>query len=60
MVQGFGLAESYLASVGMFGMAYMSVIIVEPLVDLAALAGAKAFHDLKGSIVVEKRLFAGA
>ena len=56
--QGFG-AET-LASVAVFGTAYMSVIIIEPLVDLAALAGAKAFHDLKGSIAVEKRLFAGA
>ncbi|MEO0385150.1 MAG: energy-coupling factor ABC transporter permease [Pseudomonadota bacterium] len=38
--QGFG-AEN-LASVGTFGVAYMSVIILEPLVDLAVLAGAKA------------------
>ncbi|MCP4933291.1 MAG: cobalt transporter [bacterium] len=53
--QGFG-AET-LAGVALFGTAYMSVIIIEPLVDLAALAIAKSFHDLKGSIAVEKRLF---
>ncbi len=56
--QGFG-AET-LASVALFGTAYMSVIIVEPLVDLAALAIAKSFHDLKGNMAFEKRLFAGA
>lgn len=56
--QGFG-AET-LASVALFGTAYMSVIIVEPLVDLAALAIAKSFDDLKGSMAFDKRLFAGA
>lgn len=38
--QGFG-AEN-LAAVGTFGVAYMTVIILEPIVDLAVLAGAKA------------------
>ena len=37
--QGFG-AEN-LASVASFGAAYMLVVLVEPLVDLAVLAGAK-------------------
>ncbi len=38
--QGFG-AEN-LSNVASFGLAYMTVIILEPLVDLAVLAGAKA------------------
>ena len=57
---GQGFSAENVASVALFGTAYMSVIIVEPLVDLAALAIAKSFHDLKGSMAVEKRLYASA
>lgn len=53
--QGFG-AEN-LANVVTFGTAYMSVIILEPLVDLAVLAGAKTLDGLKGSFAVEQRLY---
>lgn len=42
--QGFG-AEN-LANVTSFGVAYMTVIILEPLVDLAVLAGAKALGSV--------------
>eukprot|EP00752_Nemacystus_decipiens_P018928 g16984.t1 len=42
--QGFG-AEN-LANVASFGLAYMTVIILEPLVDLAVLASAKAFGSV--------------
>lgn len=56
--QGFGADN--LASVGSFGLAYMSVILVEPLIDLGVLAGAKALHPLKGSVFVEKRLYQAA
>ena len=52
--QGFG-AEN-LSSVGSFGLAYMSVVLIEPVFDLAVLAAAKALHQLKGSSLVEKRL----
>ena len=38
--QGFG-AEN-LADVGAFGVSYMAVVLIEPLIDLAILAGAKA------------------
>ena len=41
--QGFG-AEN-LASVAAFGAAYMLVVLIEPLVDLGLLAGAKAIRD---------------
>ncbi len=54
--QGFG--SENLAQVLSFGAAYMSIILLEPLVDLAVLAGAKTVHQLKGSLFVEKRLYA--
>jgi ABC-type Co2+ transport system permease subunit len=53
--QGFG--SENLTQVLSFGAAYMSVILLEPLVDLAVLAGAKTLHCLKDSPVVEKRLY---
>ena len=53
--QGFGIEN--LTSVFSFGTAYMSVIILEPLVDLAVLAGAKAFSSLQNSSFVENRLY---
>ena len=56
--QGFGTEN--LMQVVTFGSAYMSVILLEPLVDLALLAGAKKLHGLKQSIVVEKRLYAAS
>lgn len=54
--QGFG-AEN-LASVGTFGAAYMTVILVEPLVDLAVLAGAKSIRWIGKTGLVTPRLFA--
>lgn len=54
--QGFG-AES-LASVATFGAAYMTVILLEPLVDLAVLTGAKAVRSLENSGLVTPRLYA--
>lgn len=39
---GQGFASDNLAAVGSFGLAYMSVILVEPLIDLGVLAAAKA------------------
>lgn len=53
--QGFGTEN--LMSVASFGLAYMSVIVLEPLVDLAVLAGAKALYTLKDSALVETRLY---
>ncbi len=56
--QGFG--SENLAQVLSFGSAYMTVIILEPLVDLGVLAGAKALHGLKDTAAVDKRLFSAA
>lgn len=53
--QGFG-AEN-LASVATFGMAYLSVVLLEPLLDLAVLAGAKNLQRFKKSTLIEARLF---
>ena len=56
--QGFG-AEN-LAAVGAFGIAYMSVLLIEPLADLAILAAAKKLRSLEGSGLVTPRLYNAA
>ena len=56
--QGFG-AEN-LAAVGAFGLAYMSVLLIEPVADLAILAAAKKMRGLEGSGLVTPRLYAAA
>ena len=53
--QGFG-AEN-LASVASFGAAYMLVVLVEPLVDLAVLAGAKLVRGIDRTGLVTPRLY---
>ena len=53
--QGFGADN--MAAITSFGGAYMLVILVEPLVDLLVLAVAKALHRMRGSLLVERRLF---
>ena len=52
--QGFG-AEN-LTEVASFGGAYMTVVLLEPLVDLAVLAGVKTFTSDKCSIFFDKKL----
>lgn len=56
--QGFG-AEN-LSNISTFGAAYMSVVLLEPLLDLAVLALAKQLLRLKGSPMVEPRLYTAA
>ena len=53
--QGFG-AEN-LSLVASFGAAYMLVVLVEPLADLAVLAAAKSLHHLRGTSVFHSRLY---
>ncbi|MBR7888361.1 energy-coupling factor ABC transporter permease [Marinomonas sp. A79] len=53
--QGFG-AEN-LTSVATFGVAYLSVVLLEPVLDLAVLAGAKSLQRFKASSLLERRLF---
>ena len=54
---GQGFTAENLANIATFAGAYMTVIIIEPLVDLAALAGAKVLHRLKDSGLFTRRLF---
>ncbi len=53
--QGFG--SENMVQVFTFGVAYMGVVLLEPVLDLGVLAGAKAMHKLKGSPVVDQRLY---
>lgn len=57
---GRGLGIANLEQVASFGAAYMTVVLVEPLIDLAVLAGAKWFHGMKDSLWVEQRLYSAA
>ena len=52
--QGFGAAN--LAAISSFGAAYMLVVLIEPLVDLAVLGIAKSIRRLNGSALVTPRL----
>jgi len=56
--QGFGAAN--VTAVASFGAAYMLVVLIEPIADLAVLAGAKAMRGLRGSGLVTPRLFNAA
>jgi ABC-type Co2+ transport system permease subunit len=56
--QGFG-AEN-LSQVGLFGTAYLTVIIIEPIVDLVVLAAAKGLHSLADSKLFDSRLYRAA
>jgi len=52
--QGFSAWES----VTTFGVAYMTVLLIEPLIDLGVLAAAKAMRGLEGTGLVTPRLYA--
>ena len=53
--QGFGADSMF--QVLSFGSAYLSVIVLEPLIDLSLLAGVKILPSLRNSSVFSKRLF---
>ena len=52
-----GFTAEALSSVGVFGVAYMSVILVEPVLDLVVLAAAKSISFLSNTPLFEKRLY---
>jgi ABC-type Co2+ transport system permease subunit len=54
---GQGFTTENAAAITSFGGAYLLVIIIEPLVDLAVLAAAKALRQLRGSALLERRLY---
>jgi ABC-type Co2+ transport system permease subunit len=53
---GSGFGAETMASVFSFGAAYMLVIVIEPLVDLMVLAGAKSARDLTKGPLFTSRL----
>ncbi len=59
-VYGQGVGAGNLYEIGTFGMAYMAVILIEPLADLAVLAAAKALHGFDISKVFHSRLYKAA
>ena len=56
-VYGAGIGAANLAAIGTFGVAYMAVVLIEPLADLAILGLAKALRG-HGSPFVTPRLYA--
>ncbi|MGB8813852.1 MAG: energy-coupling factor ABC transporter permease [Paracoccaceae bacterium] len=59
-IYGNGFAAANLVAIGSFGAAYMTVVLLEPLVDLAVLAVAKSMRGLNGSTLVTPRLLNAA
>jgi ABC-type Co2+ transport system permease subunit len=59
-IYGMGFGATTLAAVGTFGLAYMSVILLEPVVDLAVLAAAKAMRNRTPAGLVTARLYNAA
>ena len=53
---GEGFALATVRDIATFGGAYLLVIVVEPLADLAVLAGAKGLRQLKDTPLLERRL----
>jgi hypothetical protein len=53
---GHGFEATNLANIATFGAAYMTVILVEPLIDLAVLAAAKSLHKATDNSFFTTRL----
>ncbi len=54
---GQGLGAENLSQIATFGAAYMLVVLVEPVADLAILAAAKSLHRLRDSTLFHARLY---
>ena len=54
---GEGFTAESVSGIAVFGVAYMSVILLEPLADLGVLAAAKAFDRFRSGAWLEPRLF---
>ncbi|VXC26658.1 Cobalt uptake substrate-specific transmembrane region [Pseudomonas sp. 8Z] len=57
---GHGFTSDNLAAVGSFGLAYMSVILLEPLIDLGVLAAAKSLSGFSRGPLFNVRLHQAA
>ncbi|WP_308915449.1 energy-coupling factor ABC transporter permease [Jannaschia sp. LMIT008] len=60
VLYGQGVGAETMASVATFGAAYMLVVLIEPVVDLGALALAKRFRSARGSGALSTRLYSPA
>lgn len=56
-IYGHGFGVQNMASVASFSAAYMSVVLLEPLIDLGVLAIAKNMHGLGGATIFQNRLY---
>jgi len=54
---GQGFTSANLVAVSSFSAAYLTIVILEPLIDISVLAGAKTLHSLKDSNLVVPRLY---
>ncbi|PJI92996.1 cobalt uptake protein with substrate-specific transmembrane region [Yoonia maricola] len=54
---GSGFGAENISAVLSFGAAYMLVLLIEPIADLAVLAAAKGMRNLEGSALVTPRLY---
>jgi ABC-type Co2+ transport system permease subunit len=54
---GQGIGAENMTQIASFSAAYMLVVLVEPVMDLAVLAAAKSMHRLKDSMIVHSRLY---
>lgn len=57
---GQGVSAATFSGIASFGLAYILVVAIEPLVDLAVLAAAKRLKALKGTGFVTPRLYSAA
>jgi hypothetical protein len=56
-VYGGGLTASNAGSILSFGVAYMAVVVIQPLVDLTVLAAAKAVSKMSAGLPLQRRLY---
>lgn len=59
-IYGQGAGAANLADISRFGAAYMTVVLLEPVIDLGVLALAKSWQRLQGSALVERRMYQAA
>lgn len=59
-IYGRGVGMENISQIATFGAAYMTVVLVEPLVDLGVLAAAKALRRLQGNLLVNQRVYSAA
>ncbi len=57
-VYGNGFGAENMAGVSSFGLAYLSVVLIEPLFDMAVLAGAKLVNTRQFGTLLHPRLYA--